>query len=62
MDANATLAALRGLATSYLNGGKWYAEDTDEFVELFDALDRWIISGGFLPAAWSNAGDQEGSK
>ena len=28
-------------------------DDVADLVESFDALDAWIKSGGFLPAAWS---------
>lgn len=61
MDPNATLARLRGMAKAALTDAdaKTWPEKativafTTEFAELFQALDAWIVGGGFLPAKWS---------
>jgi hypothetical protein len=69
MDPDTTLAELRETSTELqeiLNSG----DDPEEIeiraqrmVELFDALDGWLQSGGFLPRAWQprNRGVQIGS-
>lgn len=44
MDPNATLDELR----SAVRGN-----DIEKVFQLFEALDNWIISGGFLPNDWN---------
>lgn len=52
MDPNQTLADLRELV-SEADGAKALSSATGyRFAELFDALDGWIVSGGFLPSDW----------
>lgn len=49
MDPNATLAELRRIAQRNLeNEG-----DLGRMAELFEALDNWILNGGFLPNNWN---------
>lgn len=51
MDPNKTLKILRELVANILTS----SEDTgNEFkvAEYFEALDHWIVNGGFLPTAW----------
>jgi hypothetical protein len=50
MDPDATLLELRGLVNVQLTSA--HAANADRMAELFNCLDDWIISGGFLPAAW----------
>lgn len=49
MDPNATLDELRELVRVQLYGGQ---TDPDRMAELFEALDNWITSDGFLPNSW----------
>jgi hypothetical protein len=50
MDPNATLTMLRALVDD---------DDAPPSVGyLFAALDGWLSSGGFLPAAWANGRDR----
>lgn len=30
-----------------------YQEDTARLAELVQALDQWLVQGGFLPATWN---------
>ena len=62
MDPNAVLAQIRGLVTSYNNGGKWDNTDTDDLVRLVDDLDTWMTRHGFLPTEWSPAADSNPPK
>ena len=49
MDPNANLAEQRRIAARFIDG---LSADTHRLVELVEALDRWISSGGSLPDAW----------
>ena len=53
MDPNATLDELRELAHAQLHqdADQGWA-DPDRMAELFEALDNWITSDGFLPNSW----------
>ena len=53
MDPNACLKELRELGKHFENVPS--LEDAYRMAELFDALDKWISKGGFLPKAWSRA-------
>jgi len=48
MDPNVTLHELRKLA----NKGKWTAADAERMADLLNALDGWLVIGGFLPTRW----------
>lgn len=54
MDPDETLARLRELAEE---------EPTEEVARemqgLWQALDDWIVGGGFLPRAWRNDGQED---
>lgn len=66
MDPNAALEELRKLTRNLekpatvivLDNGAQYLSEIDHeavanrIAELFDALDNWLVSGGFLPTAW----------
>lgn len=58
MDVNEVLAQIRGLVTSYNNGGKWDNTDTDDLVRLVDDLDTWMMRHGFLPTEWAPSAEQ----
>jgi hypothetical protein len=57
MDPNATLNDIRKTVKAITD-----AHDRDEccptdairLAELVEALDNWIVNGGFLPDAWAN--------
>lgn len=51
MDPDEALRLLRMFAEKF-NRESTY-EDMDEMVEHFQALDKWISNGGFLPDAWA---------
>jgi hypothetical protein len=56
MDPNATLNNMRDVFTRWEEWGilEVDAEQAmDELVDLFFALDNWLISGGFRPDSWS---------
>lgn len=48
MDPDATLTELREL----YNEEVWTPDVIERFVTEFDALDNWLMNGGFLPRAW----------
>ena len=54
MDPNATLEQIRELvfrSTSYSPRGlNW--DDSAQLVELIEALDEWLMTGGFKPEDW----------
>lgn len=52
MDPNATLRRIRELTNREVTE-RLTLDETQELRELFDALDGWITSGGFLPVAWN---------
>lgn len=47
MDVNATLESLREWAA-----GADCGIGASDAMELFQALDQWILRGGYLPSAW----------
>lgn len=53
MDPNETLIQLRDLVFKADTEGLDEV-DTARMIELFDALDKWIANGGFLPTYWQN--------
>jgi hypothetical protein len=60
MDPNATLTRLRELVAAERRGPLTPDQGRD-FAELFDALDEWIVRGGFLPADWTPFGGERPS-
>ena len=59
MDPNETLAKLRDVA-AHVNGPVFRpAEELEDaaydMAEFFQALDRWLSKGGFLPGDWNVA-------
>ncbi len=55
MDPTANLEEQRKLVEEVQNGiGDWrtFGENATRLAELAEALDKWISSGGFLPAQW----------
>jgi hypothetical protein len=53
MDINETLRRLRELSKKILESeGNGDRGEQVEMAELFEALDKWIAAGGFLPIAW----------
>lgn len=57
MDPNAALAQARE-AVKVLQGPGPSGDAEERLCEAFAALDGWITGGGFLPAAWSERGDE----
>ena len=57
MDPDECLFKIRRLVAALLGDDKGWMLDEDavELAEHVDALDDWIRSGGFLPAAWARA-------
>ena len=59
MDPDETLAELRRLDTDiygvYYEHGTVHVDDAVRMAELIHALDQWISSGGYLPAAWQRS-------
>jgi hypothetical protein len=57
MDPDETLRQLRGAITDYRQatdpGKKLYA--ADRVVDHAEAIDHWLVNGGFPPAAWNQA-------
>ena len=51
MDPNATLKELLYLLNNP-TPDDYDCEDYTRFLELFEALDEWLSSGGFLPDNW----------
>jgi hypothetical protein len=56
MDPDAALETLRELVTEINENREQAIADPDwiltEFAESFEAIDNWLVSGGFLPADW----------
>jgi hypothetical protein len=52
MDPDAALVELRALIYKSANdeADEW---DHDRISELFQALDMWLMKGGFLPKDWA---------
>lgn len=55
MDVNETLCELREISGRILYGVVEHPGDAYRLSELFDALDDWIIDGGFIPVDWTVA-------
>jgi predicted DNA-binding protein (UPF0278 family) len=53
MDPNATLNELREWYNAVVQDGTSDHEGLIEVLTLFDELDNWIVSGGFLPRDWA---------
>jgi hypothetical protein len=57
MDPNANLAEMLELAASIIAAGNEDAaidpSDAARLADLVEALDRWIVGGGFLPKRWA---------
>jgi hypothetical protein len=55
MDPNVALAWLRDATDRIPDMGPGPARDTlaDEIADTFQALNRWLSTGGFTPAAWT---------
>lgn len=51
MDPNETLKQLRTLFAE-VDTEVWDTQEFERARDLFQALDQWISSGGFLPEAW----------
>jgi len=54
VDPDEALRQLRKMAESLGDIG----DDAADFVGLFEALDNWLSSGGFLPASWDGREDR----
>ena len=58
MDPEATLTALRGQVRAVMAAEDTpgiehdYQDQAIAMADLFSALDGWLSTGGFLPAAW----------
>ena len=55
MDPNEALGKARRLAAQIMNGAQPAEELADlaeELAEAFQALDTWLLRGGFKPEAW----------
>jgi hypothetical protein len=52
MDPDACLAEIRAVAALVNDGADDNTDAAIRLAELVGALDEWISSGGFLPAAW----------
>jgi hypothetical protein len=63
MDPNATLAEMLGLAEVIqqeygdTDGNGVDQDDANRLAELVEALNSWIMKGGFLPKAWREANE-----
>lgn len=63
MDPNATLAEMVGLAELIQkdyedeDGNGVDQDDANRLAELVEALNNWILKGGFLPKAWREANE-----
>lgn len=55
MDPDATLDELRSLASRVRAEHRLSQTDVERAGELFDALDGWLVTGGFIPVAWQSA-------
>jgi len=52
MDPNANLAEQRRLLRKFRQRNRLTAGEATRLAELVDALDEWLVNGGFLPVAW----------
>jgi len=55
MDPESNLAAQRRIIARMLADGSDHVDTSDavRLAELAQALDEWIVGGGFLPRDWS---------
>lgn len=53
MDPDETLRELRRLSAEAALGNDTHRNER-ELRWLFDSLDTWLATGGFLPAAWKS--------
>lgn len=62
MDPNEALTrcreAVQFFASDYMSVDAW--DMIEQFTDHFEALDKWLTGGGFLPADW-NRGTEIGS-
>ena len=65
MDPNETLELIRGFAAKAIRqNDEGQAVDQDDaysLAHLVTALDLWLSSGGFKPAAWDRGATTQGS-
>jgi len=54
MDPDQTLASIRELINQYTNSGSLTADQVEQLVILVGSLDKWMSSGGFMPADWAD--------
>jgi hypothetical protein len=64
IDARAAVALLNAEPADLDHGYTDYEQAArngaaDTLAELFDGLDRWLSSGGFLPDPWCHGGRQQ---
>jgi len=55
MDPDMALASLRDWAAN--DGASRVEIDETDAREYFQALDQWLVSGGFYPRAWGRRGN-----
>lgn len=59
MDPNAVLAEIRTLYLRYVayrtDADSQALDVADDLAERVEALDAWIVTGGFLPDSWNRA-------
>jgi len=55
MDPNETLKKLRKLFAD-VDPEVWDSQEFERARDLFQALDEWIVNGGFLPDGWKRNG------
>ena len=57
MDPNANLEEQRSIIDRMLDEHSEYIDTGDalRLAELVQALDAWIVSGGFLPRSWGDS-------
>ncbi len=54
MDPDANLEEQLRITKRVLDADGCDADDIIRLAELVDALDGWIVKGGFLPKRWTN--------
>lgn len=54
MDPNETLRLIRATIAEMRDGELPSMHAADVLAELFEALDGWLIKGGFLPREWQH--------
>jgi hypothetical protein len=54
VDPNEALAEIRLLcAKDQATGESLDPHEVEQLVEMFQALDQWLVTGGFLPREWA---------